>query len=248
MMKAYYLGLKFAFSYFTVLPVKFSTSDDLSTKPVLGSMLFFFPLIGLVLGLLTVGIYTLLEPLAWYGAVLSAVAYMMLYGFLHMEAVIDVADALYASHSDKDAYEVIKDPTVGAMGVLYATSTVFLKVAGISYLLLHGFLWELISIFIISRLVLLLLFYMHDFRSTFATQLKESLSKPMLLTAFGVFSILNILVVSNFSVLLLAGLLLALTFSYSVKSKLSFINGDVMGATLEFVEIVLLVMVATLWL
>ena len=247
-MKAWYLGLKFAFSYFTALPVKFSTSNDLSTKPVLGAMLFFFPLIGLALGLLTTGLYAILESLGWYAGIIAAIAYMILYGFLHLEAVIDVADAIYASHSGKDAYEVIKDPTVGAMGVLYAASTVFLKVAGISYLLLHGFLWELISIFIISRLVLLLLFYVHDFRSTFATQLKESLSKPMLLTAFGVFSVLNMLVVSNFSVLLLTGLLLALTFSYSVKSKLSFINGDVMGATLEFVEIVLLVMVATLWL
>jgi adenosylcobinamide-GDP ribazoletransferase len=211
-------------------------------------MLFFFPLVGLVLGLLTIGIYTLLEPLGWYGAVLSAVAYMMLYGFLHMEAVIDVADALYASHSGKDAYDIIKEPTVGAMGVLYAVSAVLLKVAGITYLLMHDFLWEFVSVLVISRLSLLLLFYIHTFRSTFATQLKASLSKNMMLSSFGLFSLLCMFFVSNFSVLLLTGLLLSLAISYTFKHKLGFINGDVLGATLEFVELILFNMVILLWL
>jgi len=211
-------------------------------------MLFFFPLVGLVLGLLTISIYTLLEPLGWYGAVLSAVVYMLLYGFIHMEAVIDVADALYASHSGKDAYDIIKEPTVGAMGVLYAVATVLLKVVGITYLLMHDFLWEFVSILVISRLSLLLLFYVHDFRSSFATQLKASLSKTIMLLSFGLFSILCMFFVSNFSVLLLTGLVLALWMSYSLKRKLGFINGDVLGATLEFVELILFNMIAALWL
>ena len=127
-MREYYLGLKFSFSYFTLLPIQFSKADDLSTKPVLGSMLFFFPLVGLVLGLLTIGLFWLLSSLSWLGSVIAAVMYMVLYGFLHTEAVIDVADAIYASHSGKDAYAIIKDPTVGAMGVLYAVTVVLLKV------------------------------------------------------------------------------------------------------------------------
>jgi len=173
---------------------------------------------------------------------------MMLYGFLHLEAVIDVADAVYASHSGKDAYSIIKDPTVGAMGVLYAMATMLLKVAGITYLLLHGFLWELVAILVISRLSLLLLFYVHDFRSSFTTQLKESLSKTIMLSSFALFSLLCMLLVSNFSVLLLSGLLLALGISYRLKKKLGFINGDVMGYTLESVETLLFIMVAALWL
>ena len=169
----YFLGLKFAFSYFSVLPIKFSNADDLSTKPVLGSMLFFFPLVGMVLGLMSIGLYGLLEPLKWYASLLSAVLYMLLYGFIHLEAVMDVADAIYASHSGKDAYAIIKDPTVGAMGVLYSIAAVLLKVAGTCYLLLHGFIWEFVSILVISRLSLLLLFYVHDFHSTFSTGLKK---------------------------------------------------------------------------
>ncbi len=35
---------------------------------------------------------------------------------------IDVVDAIYAKLGGKDSYKVIKEPTVGAMGVLYAFS------------------------------------------------------------------------------------------------------------------------------
>ena len=247
-MKNIYLGLKFSFSYFSLLPIKFSNDDNLTTKPVLSTMLFFFPLVGLVLGVLTLGLFHLLSSLTWFSALISAVVYMILYGFLHTEAVMDVADAIYASHSGKDAYAIIKEPTVGAMGVLYAVAVVLLKVAGISYLLLHGFFMEFVMILVISRLSLLLLFYVHTFKSTFATQLKASLTQGIMLSSFLLFGSIGVFLVSNFSVLLLLGLLFALAISYAIKSRIGFVNGDVLGATLEGVEILLFIMVALLWL
>ena len=246
-MKEYYLGLKFSFSYFTLLPVRFNNSDDLSAKPVLGSMLFFFPLVGLVLGLLTLGLFSLIHSLTWFGALLSAVTYMILYGFLHTEAVMDVADAIYASHSGKDAYEIIKDPTVGAMGVLYAVAIVLLKIAGITYLLMYGFFMEFIMVLVISRLSLLLLFYIHTFHSSFATKLKEALTQKTMLLSFLLFGLMGMALVNNFSVLLLFGLVTALLISYTIKSKIGFVNGDVLGATLEGVEVILFIIVALLW-
>jgi adenosylcobinamide-GDP ribazoletransferase len=98
---------------------------------------------------------------------------MMLYGFLHTEAIMDVADALYAAHSGKDAYTIIKEPTVGAMGVLWAGCMVLMKVAGITYLLLHGEYALFLSILLISRLGLLLLFFTKKFSSTFITKMQE---------------------------------------------------------------------------
>ena len=241
MLKNIYLGLKFSFSYFSILPIFFKTTDDLSKKEVLGSMLFFFPFVGLVLGLGTIVLYSFLDHLAWYGALFSALTYITLYGFLHTEAVIDVADAIYASHSGKDAYSIIKEPTVGAMGILYATASILLKVAGIVYLFTHGFFMEFVAILIISRLSLLLLFRVHSFRSTFATQLKNALTNPYLLSSFFIFITIGSLLIYQFIFLLIIGLILALLLSFYIKSKLGFVNGDVLGATLEGVEILLFV-------
>jgi len=240
----FYLGLKFSFSYFSILPINFKKSDDLSKKEVLASMLLFLPLVGFILGLGTVVLFSFLAHLEWYAAVLSAVLYIMLYGFIHTEAVIDVADAIYASHSGKDAYAIIKDPTVGAMGVLYAIGFVLLKVSGIVYLFTHNFLVEFVAVLIISRLSLLLLFKIHTFNSSFATQLKESFSSKYFITTYLIFMVIGSLLISNFIFLLLGGMALALLISFYIKSKIGFVNGDVLGATLEAVEILLFLAVA----
>jgi len=243
-MKNLYLGCKFAFSYFSILPIWFDKEDDLSSKNILGAMLFFLPLVGLVLGLFTIALFYLLSSLGWYGAIVSAIFYMLLYGFLHTEAVLDVGDALYASHSGKDAYTIIKDPTVGAMGVLYAIALVLLKVSGIIFLLLHNLLFEFVAILIISRLSLLMLFRVYSFRSLFATQLKEALSPRYLWSAYAIFTLIGLFLTPYFILLLVLGVIIAYTTIYILKSKLGFVNGDLLGATLEFVEVVLFLVVA----
>ncbi|SFV67790.1 Cobalamin synthase [hydrothermal vent metagenome] len=244
MIKDYYLGFKLSFSYFSILPMRFKESDRLDSPKVYGAMLFFFPLVGLVLGFMTIGIFLVLENLSWYGAILSALIYLMLYGFLHLEAVSDVFDALYASHAGKDAYAIIKEPTIGAMGMLYTLGFVVLKLSGIVYLLLHGLFVEFIAILIISRLSLLLLFYVHNFRSSFATTLKSALNKYILLLALSFYSLIAMNMSEYFFVLLLFGVIFAIMLSYWLKYKLGFINGDVMGTTLESVEIILFIIIS----
>jgi adenosylcobinamide-GDP ribazoletransferase len=238
-MKNLYLGLKFSFSYFSILPINFKKNDELSHQKVLASMLLFLPLVGLVLGTITVILFSFIAHLEWYASLISAVLYMMLYGFIHTEAVIDVADAIYASHSGKNAYTIIKEPTVGAMGVLYAIGFVLLKVSGIVYLLNHNLIMEFIAILIVSRLSLLMLFQIHTFKSSFATLLKASLSLKYTVVSFSLFTLIGSLILSQFIILLLIGLVLAYFVSIFIKSKIKFVNGDVLGATLESVEILL---------
>ena len=210
-------------------------------------MLLSLPFVGVLLGTITVTIYSLLEHLGWYGALISALIYMMLYGFIHTEAVIDVADAIYASHGGKDSYEIIKEPTVGAMGVLYAVATMLLKISGVIYLLMHGFLMEFIAIIVLSRISLLLLFYLHTFRSSFATQLKESLGKIHLIGSSILIVVMTLTLTYHTLWLLPLALLFASLISWSIKRRIGFVNGDVLGATLEGVETLLFFVVA-LWL
>ncbi len=247
-MKDHWLGLKFMFSYFSILPVRFDKNNDLSTATVLASMLFFLPLGGLVLGGITLGIFVLLHSLDWLGAVVAAVSYMFLYGFLHAEAIVDVADALYAKHSGKDAYTIIKDPTVGAMGVLWAIGMVLLKIAGIVYLLLHEAYALFLCILIISRLGLLVLFFTQTFRSSFIATIQEGFSYRYFLGTMLLFTLVGLILCQwHFLLLFGAGLLFSYLLAYQLKAKLGFINGDVLGTTLESTEIILFIFGAALW-
>jgi adenosylcobinamide-GDP ribazoletransferase len=242
-MRNFYLGVKFAFSYFTIIPITFKSRDDLSKAEVLNHMILSLPLVGLVLGLLTITLFSLLLPLGWYGAIISAVIYMVLYGFIHTEAIVDVYDAMYASHSGKDAFEIIKEPTVGALGVLYAFGFVLIKVAGVVALFTHNLLSEFIAVLIISRLALLTQIILHDFKSSFVTQIKESLDYWYLAPLFLSFTLIGSYLTPFFIMMLLVGIVLGFVISIFFASKLKFVNGDVLGATLEGVEMVLFMVV-----
>ncbi|WP_072680622.1 adenosylcobinamide-GDP ribazoletransferase [Arcobacter sp. LA11] len=244
----YILGLKFVFSYFTILPISFKEKDDLSAKNVLNSMLYFLPFMGFVLGVTVIFLYGFLENLEWFGALICAVVYMILYGFIHTEAILDVVDAIYAKHGGKDAYVVIKEPNVGAMGVLYALAFVILKLGAIVFLLLNNLFLEFISVLIISRFMLIFLIRVFEFKSTFVNLLKESLSFNGLLFSF-IFTVLMIIVLSGFKSLFL--LVLGFIFSFLIfkfiKKKLGFLNGDALGMTLELTEILLFIGITVLW-
>ena len=248
-MKHFYLGLKLMLSYFTILPVRFKQSDDLSASKVLASMLFWLPLGGLLLGILSLLVYRILSPLEWLAGVVAGTAYMMLYGFLHTEAIIDVADALYAKHSGKDPYTVIKDPTIGAMGALWAGAMVLLKVSAIVYMLHHKAYDLFLSTLIISRLGLLPLFYTQRFRSSFITAMQQGFNLRYFAASFVLFSSIGILLLGwHFIPLLLIGLLFAYLGGTTIAKKLGFMNGDVLGTTLESTEIILFLAGAILWL
>ncbi len=247
-MNSIYLGVKFALSYFTVLPIGFKGSDDLSQQRVLSSMLYTLPFIGIFLSLLTIGVSFLTQPLGWLGAILSAVVYMVLYGFIHTEAIFDVTDALYAAHSGKDPYLVIKEPTVGAMGVLYGVAFLILKIAAVSTLLMHHLFLEFVAIALISRLSLLWLIKGFLFRSSFVSSLRESLTLLPLVFITIFTTLLGFWFLSfAFLALLGGGIFVSFLIVSFTRKSLGFLNGDVLGMTLELVELILLLGVLRLW-
>jgi len=242
LLKDVYLGFKLSVSYFSILPIRFKESDDLTKSDILKYQLFFFPFVGAVLGYLTIFAFGVLESLHWYGALISAVLYMWLYGFLHTEAVIDVADAIYASHSSKDTYEIIKEPTVGAMGVLWGVSLLIVKIASIVYLFLTKKYLFLVVVAISSRVGLLVLFRVLEFKSKFLQELKASFDKKIFwfATAFYALILYNILGLQAV-ILLLFMVLISFFIAKYIITRLGFANGDVMGTTLEFAEVIGLV-------
>ena len=251
MLKDIYLGLKFAFSYFTILPISFSDNEDLTKSNIIKSLLFFLPFVGLVLGLITIFVYHLLEHLDWLGAIISAIVYMLLYGFLHTEAIVDVADALYAKHSGKDdeeVYKIIKEPTIGAMGLLYGTIFVIAKTSVIVYTLLHGYFYELVLVLMFSRLAIvfnIMIFKSHS-NSSFIALMKSNISSLFLAFTLLFYIAFYSVVMMNFDFVLfcMVGIFFISTITIKwIKSHLGFVNGDVIGTSLELSEVIGLIMI-----
>lgn len=235
------LGLKFAFSYFTVIPVKFKEDDNLSTKSVMSYMLLFFPISGIVLSLILLSVYFTLYDLGFLSAVIASSIYFLLYGFLHTEGVIDVVDAIYAKHSGKDPYKVIKESTVGAMGILYSVLLVISKISIFSYMLLNEYFLELVLIIFLSRFSILFTIFFYQFKSSFVTLLSDSISINKSFILFFILSVLGIYTLGFFSFIffMIIATILTMIINKFLKSNLGFLNGDCLGTLLEILEIVL---------
>ena len=90
-----------------------------------------FPLAGLVLGALLVGLDRLLSlttfPLATRN-ILLVVALVALTGGLHLDGLMDTCDGLIGGHNAQQRLNIMRDSHVGSYGVLGGVCVVLLKV------------------------------------------------------------------------------------------------------------------------
>lgn len=98
-----------------------------------GSKIMHFPLVGLFIGAILFIIDHMLS-LFVYGEIRAALDLIFLAGItggLHLDGLADSADGLFSHKNKEKALEIMKDPRVGAMGVITVTLCLLLKFSGI---------------------------------------------------------------------------------------------------------------------
>lgn len=84
-------------------------------------MLAFFPLVGLVIGLIWYGLWLLLDwmdiPLQLQAAVMMLYPYLIT-GFIHLDGFMDTSDALLSRRPLEDKLRILKDSHTGAFAVI----------------------------------------------------------------------------------------------------------------------------------
>ncbi len=231
----------FALSYFSIIPVfvKDMKIDEKTYKYTLVLL----PLIGAILASLVIGLTILLSvffnPL--YASFVAAIVYLALYGFIHTEAIIDVVDAWFASYSGKDAYAIMKESTIGAIGALYAIAFVLLKVGIITYVLYEEQYALFLIVCIFSRLNLLYLLEYFKFNKDSFLSLAFSGGGIFILKIIAlIYVIVSLFIGSNVLILFILSLISFYLILKVLDKKFGFVNGDCLGFTLEHTELVLL--------
>ncbi len=175
-----------------------------------------------------------------HSAIISSVAYFALYGFLHLEAFVDIVDAIYASHSGKDTYAILKDSHIGAIGAIAIFCFIIVKITLFVYLLIHHKYLIIFIITFLSRLSATWLIYGYDFhpKSKFILSMKKSILKKDMIILFLFVALLSLLFKSVHL------LVLMLLFSWELKNylikKIGFLNGDGLGFVIEVNEVLLI--------
>ena len=126
LIKNLWSGLCVAFSLYSKLP----TPKTEWNRDTMKYAMSFLPLVGLLVGLLEWGWLALaqryaLEPL-FYGAVAALLPFFIT-GGIHMDGFTDTADALCSYGDREKRLEILKDPHVGAFGVMYVAALLVLQ-------------------------------------------------------------------------------------------------------------------------
>jgi adenosylcobinamide-GDP ribazoletransferase len=126
-------SLRIAFGLMTTLPIKlpenWSTGDS-------GRASVWYPLVGMVIGALIWLAWRgaiFLFP-AWVAGVIALIVWVVLTGALHLDGLADCCDGLLSSTSVERRLEIMKDPHVGAFGVIGLMLVLMLKAAALGSL------------------------------------------------------------------------------------------------------------------
>lgn len=212
----------------------------------------YFPLVGLLLGALYGGAFTLLEiafaPLV--SVLLVMVLHLWLTGAFHEDGLADSVDALGGGYTVEKRLAIMKDSRIGTYGTVALVMALALKVA---LLLESPSVWlALLLAPAVSRLTpLLLMGYL-----PYVTQTDQSKSKPVadgfsrrrLALAATFTTVIALVATLWLSQLLLwslfATLGVALLWGRYLRSQLGGYTGDTLGASVVLSELVLLLLMS----
>ncbi len=209
-----------------------------------------YPLVGLILGGLLCGGFTLLEPLpdALRGALLLGLS-LLLTGALHLDGFCDMADAAFAVKAPSIRQEIAKDPHIGVFALAAGGVLLLVKSAAFGALT-HPAL--LLVVPLLNRTAVLLPLALYDVHGSSRLGASARPTHRDILLPLGLGVGLSAgLVLSSASPTVLLSLLATafgstLLVAHWLNTRLHGLSGDAYGACIETSEAALLILAATL--
>ena len=241
-MRLYFIALQFL----TIIPLPFDTRCQ---KEDLGRATACFPLVGLTIGGMLVGLNRLIEP--WLPTPLTAALLITVLaavtGALHLDGLADVCDGLAARGSRERFLAVMKDSNVGAVGAVGIVLGLLLKWQAL-LAVPAGISWQALLLFpALGRCaqVLAMAGAQHARQDGLGAAFIQGMKARHLLTAL-------FITVTTCLVLLPIKGMLALTAVFAVtlvvkgyfRNRLGGLTGDIIGCTCELAEIVTLIVLS----
>lgn len=237
--------LLIALQFLTRLPVRLPGMPE---PRQVGQSLLWYPMVGLLLGLLLLGAAFLLEghPVLLQAALLLAL-WVGLSGGLHLDGLADTADAWVGGYGDRErTLDIMKDPRSGPIAVVVLVVVLLLKFAALVALVDAGQLLPLLLAPWLARGMLPILFLTTPYvragglGQALAEHLPRRELPVWLAVQGGVMLVLGWLAWMSLVVALVAFAWLRGRFV----RRLGGTTGDTAGAMVEVVEVAVLVAVA----
>jgi adenosylcobinamide-GDP ribazoletransferase len=228
-----------AFQFLTAIPISLKKVND---KQMAASMIF-FPVVGLVLGLLMAGAHMLLSATSLSpGAIniILVVGLIAITGGMHLDGLADTADAFLSGKNKEEMLLIMRDPHIGVMGTLGIISAILLKIALLTGLNNNSKAAALILMMVLSRWSAVLLMQASPYARAEgkAKTFTKGITPSIALFCTGI-TLACAIALGPLKGISAMAMVAAITYAFGKYScrRINGITGDIIGCTIELTEI-----------
>lgn len=219
-------------------------------------VIYFFPVVGLIIGALLAALFWLLPAAPLLTAALLVTVWVFVTGGLHIDGLGDSADGWLGGLGDRArTLEIMKDPRAGSAALMTVTCVLILKVVALASLLESraGLLvyWALVCTPLVGRCVPALLFFTTPYAranglaSSMVAEANRTVQLGWVALCLLVAGVVLATIIGWWSGLIWGALALQLWLLRRLMCvRLGGVTGDTVGAAVEITEMLLLVLVA----
>jgi adenosylcobinamide-GDP ribazoletransferase len=237
------LGFWVALQFLTIFPTPLRHEVTARTS---GQSLPYFPLVGLILGAILLGLYyglSLILPPAVVIALLI-IALVILTGAHHLDGFIDTCDGVFAGKSKKERLAIMSDTKVGAFGIVGIVLLLLLKYA--TLFSVSPILPALLLMPTLSRWTVVSIIFTFPYAKSSGMGLpfKQGATWQRLTIATIIALIVAVVLLKWWGLALMVALwLVAFGIASYFRSRLGGLTGDNYGAINEFSEVLALLFI-----
>ena len=235
----FFKGFALAVSMLTTIPF-FKVHNFY--RGINGYAVMFYPLVGFFIGTILICIFLLLKdilPLIHLSIIIFSLL-VLLTGAIHLDGFSDTIDGFFVPK--EKSLDIMKDPNVGGMGMVFTVVFLILKSSSIVSLLFidMNFIYILPIVLMLSRFnaVLAIYFYPYISKNGIATLAKDELNFFQVFIAFCYVSVLSILFYKLY--LIIFSLVILYIIGIVFMKRYKGFSGDIYGFTIEISELFLL--------
>ena len=236
------MGFWAALQFLTIFPTPLHREVNTKTS---GQSLPYFPLVGLILGAILLGLHyglSLVLPASIVNALLIIIL-VILTGAHHLDGFIDTCDGVIAGKSKKERLAIMSDTKVGAFGIVGVVLLLLLKYVSLSSV---PILPALLLMPTLSRWTMASMIFIFPYAKSSGMGLafKQGATWQRLTIATIISLIIAIALLKWWGLVLMAAVwLIAFGIASSFHSRLGGLTGDNYGAINEISEVLLLLLI-----
>jgi len=237
-----------ALRFLTIIPLpgrREASSEEL------GRSIVYFPLVGVIIGLILVGLNWLLGLLLSSALtnVLLVVSLVAVSGALHLDGLVDTCDGLAGGKTVEERWRVMDDSRAGGFGIISVCCLLLVKYVALNNVPASWLMPTLVLMPMLSRwaMVYALFAYPYAKPSGLGKVFKQGASRLRFIVATLIALVAAVILaqLSGF-VIMLAIWVIALAVATYLKGKFGGLTGDTYGAINEVAEVCILILVCLL--